>query len=266
MPELRASERARLPNSAFAYIDSTGRRWLPIHDPAHVRNALARFGRVDFEDEAARDQARLRLLKAARRYGVSPIGFVAGQLEPQRKLPTGIVTFLMCDLEGSTQLLATLGEDYSRLRSDVRRIVRTKVRQVGGREVDTRADELFAAFASTGPALQAAVHSQLALSAGAWPAEARPLMRMGIHVGRPTLTNAGYVGLAVHAVARVCAVGHGGQILITRSAARVAGDLPAGYGLRDLGAYRLRGLDEPLELLQVTAPGLVLEFPPPRSV
>ncbi len=65
MPDLRQSERAKLPDSAFAYVDSAGKRRLPIHDEAHVRNALARFNRVDFDDDAARDRARTKLLKAA---------------------------------------------------------------------------------------------------------------------------------------------------------------------------------------------------------
>src|ERR687890_2775411 len=105
MARLRASERAQLPDRAFAYIDSTGRRRLPIHDAAHVRNALARFNQVAFEDDAARDRARVRLLNAAKKHGIMPIGFVSSQLQPERKLPTGQVTFLLADIEGSTELL-----------------------------------------------------------------------------------------------------------------------------------------------------------------
>ena len=108
MPPLRAKERAQLPDSAFAYIDSRGARRLPIHDAAHVRNALARFGQVAFEDEGARDRARSRLLRAAQRHGIMPIGFISAQLQPNRKLPTGHVTFLLTDIEGSTELLARL--------------------------------------------------------------------------------------------------------------------------------------------------------------
>src|ERR671925_635595 len=115
MPPLRARERAQLPDSAFAYIDSRGRRRLPIHDASHVRNALARFSQVAFEDEAARDRARSRLLRAAQKHGIMPIGFLNAQLQPQRKLPTGHVTFLLSDIEGSTGLLARLGEDYASL-------------------------------------------------------------------------------------------------------------------------------------------------------
>src|SRR6266700_2274160 len=103
MPPLGAKERAKLPDSAFAYIDSHGKRRLPIHDAAHVRNALARFSQVAFEDEGARDKARTRLLRAAKKHEIVPIGFVSAQLLPQRKLPKGQVTFLLTDIEGSTR-------------------------------------------------------------------------------------------------------------------------------------------------------------------
>jgi class 3 adenylate cyclase len=265
MSALRSSDRNRLPDRAFAYIDSTGQRRLPIHDAAHVRNALARFGRVDFEDDEARDQARLRLLRAARRLGVAPIGFVTVQLEPQRRLPRGNVTFLLCDIEGSTELLARLGDGYARLRSDIRRTLRNEVRRAGGHEVDTRADEYFAVFAQASAALRGAVEAQRSIGRHPWPADGQPRLRMGIHSGRPSLTSAGYVGLAVHAVARVCAVGHGGQIVLTRATLKsIGGALPEGIDVLTLGEYRLRGLDEPLELLQAIAADLAREFPPPR--
>src|SRR5688572_17394395 len=82
--KLDPSKRAHLPNSAFAYIDSRGKRRLPIHDESHVRNALSRFNQVRFEDDAAREQARKRLLTAAKRYGIVPIGFITGQIESER--------------------------------------------------------------------------------------------------------------------------------------------------------------------------------------
>src|SRR2546428_1742265 len=85
MPELGPKARAQLPDSAFAYIDSTGSRRLPINDEAHVRNALARFNQVRFEDETARDRARTRLLKAAKKYGIVPLGFMTGQLRSQSR-------------------------------------------------------------------------------------------------------------------------------------------------------------------------------------
>src|SRR5437868_12139876 len=140
MSPLDAKQRASLPDSAFAYIDSSGRRRLPINDAVHVRNALARFNQVAFENEAARDKARTRLLRAASKFGVVPIGFVSAQLQPQRKLPRGTVTFLLTDIEGSTDLLAKRDDRYPALIAAARRGMRDAVRRAGGREVGARAD------------------------------------------------------------------------------------------------------------------------------
>jgi class 3 adenylate cyclase len=265
MPELGKRERARLPDRAFAYIDSSGKRALPIHDVAHIRAALSRFGQVDFEDDAARDQARLRLLHAARRAGVVPIGFLASQLEPQRRFPRGTVTFLMCDIEGSTQLVTLLGDDYAKVRAELRRILRGSIRRAGGREVDARADEYFAVFRAAGTALTGALEAQQAIERYAWREGIAPRLRMGLHSGRPTLTDSGYIGLSVHTVARVCAVGHGGQILLTQATVRAVGrDLPAGLEMISLGPYRLAGLPEAVELVQATPAGGLRDFPPLR--
>ncbi len=149
MTWLTASERAK-----FACVDSKGRRRLPIHDEAHARNALSRFERVSFEDDAAREPARKRLLTAAKKYGMASVGFMASQLRLERghnvsdlsSLPTGSVTFLMTDIEGSTALLQRLGERYSTLLTDVRRVIRHSAQNSGGYEVDARADEYFAIF------------------------------------------------------------------------------------------------------------------------
>src|ERR687892_953768 len=84
MAKLDSSKRARLPNSAFAYVDSRGTRRLPIHDEPHVRNALSRFNQVKFEDDATRERARKRLLTAAKKFGIVPIGFITGQIEEER--------------------------------------------------------------------------------------------------------------------------------------------------------------------------------------
>src|SRR5688500_17475803 len=164
MADLKQRERARLPDTAFAYVDSGGRRLLPIHDEAHVRNALARFNRVSFEDDASRDRARGRLLRAARRHGIVPLGFVTGQLEPHRRLPTGAVTLLLCGIEGSTTFLTQLGDRYARLRSDVGRLLRREVKSAGGHEVDARAYEFFAVFAEASCAVQAVVGAQRAIA------------------------------------------------------------------------------------------------------
>jgi class 3 adenylate cyclase len=266
VPRLSAKERAQLPDRAFAYIDSRGRRRLPIHDAAHVRNALARFNQVAFEDEAARDRARNRLLSAAKKHGIMPIGFISSQLEPQRKLPKGHVTFLLTDLEGSTELLRRLDDRYAGLLADVRRLVRAAVRSAGGREVSARGDDLFVVFEHAPAAVEAALGIQRAMRAAAWPEGLDVRLRIGLHRGRPALTDTGYVGLSVHAAARICFAGHGGQILVS-SPVRVAviDSLPDGVSLRSLGAWRFRGLPEPVDLFQVEAADLLSDFPPLRS-
>jgi class 3 adenylate cyclase len=260
MARLTSSERAKLPDSAFAYVDAEGHRRLPIHDEAHVRNALARFERVTFEDDAAREHARERLLKAAKRFGLVPVGFITGQLRSERAarsahltgLPTGAVTFLMSDIEGSTPLLRRLGDAYPAVLSEVRRIHRRAVRGGGGHEVDARADEYFACFESPARALAAAVVLHRRLAERRWPEGARVRVRIGIHGGRPTLTEEGYVGLSVNTVARIAAQARGGQILVSaRTRDAVGKSLPDGVRFRALGGYRLRGLPGTFELSEV---------------
>jgi class 3 adenylate cyclase len=384
MSQLSSKKRARLPKSAFAYVDSRGRRRLPIHDEPHVRNALARFNQVAFEDDAARERARQRLLGAAKKYGIVPIGFMTGQLRSQmseaaagrlvielgqvgtpgefeqrlrtvlrdptlvvlhwsesagvyldgagrpavlpadggpravtllerqgrpmtalvhdravlehrdlvktvaaavrlavenerlrgqvearasevRTLPTGHVTFLLTDIEGSTGLLQRLSDRYAALLADVRAIIRSFVHRAGGREVDARADEFFAVFGRAPAALEAALAITRAVRGRAWPDAVDVRLRAGIHSGRPTLTDTGYVGLAVHTVARICSVAHGGQILLSAAARDAVGrSRPTGTRFRSLGSHRLRGLREPQALFQVEAGDLPTRFPPPR--
>jgi class 3 adenylate cyclase len=266
MPPLRAKERAQLPDSAFAYIDSRGRRRLPIHDASHVRNALARFSQVAFEDDDARDRARLRLLRAATKYGIQPIGFISAQLEPHRKLPRGQVTFLLADIEGSTELLRRLGDQYAPLLTVVRRRVRDAVRRAGGREASARGDDVFAVFEQSPAALEAALSIHQAMDAGPWPDGTAVRLRIGLHRGRPSLTDTGYVGLSVHTAARICFAAHGGQIVMSTAVRAALGDsLPDGVNLKGLGKWHFRGLSEPVELFQVAAPDLLTDFPPLRA-
>lgn len=279
MPPLSASARARLPDSAFAYIDSQGRRRLPVHDVSHVRNALARFDRTSFEDDAARERARQRLLRAAKRYGIIPIGFFDGQLRKERqqtesktraidlaKLPRGTVTFLLSDIEGSTRLLRQLGDAYGGLLRDVRTLIRSSVRTAGGHEVDCRADEFFAAFGVPASALDAALAIQRALLRREWPERVEVRLRIGIHTGRATLGETGYVGIAVPTAARICSAGHGGQIILSTAVRdALAERRPAGVTFRTLGRYALAGLAEPEALFQVHGPDLRAKFPPLRT-
>ncbi len=279
MTYLDAKTRAKLPNSAFAYVDSRGRRRLPINDRPHVRNALARFNQTTFEDEAARDRARTRLLNAAKKYGIVPVGFMTGQLRnvrirgeaearvsEVRMLPTGFVTFLLADIEDSTGLVRHLGDRYPGLLADVRSLLRRAIRKSDGREVDVRADELFAVFKQAAAALDAALIIQRRVLLKVWPDDLHVRVRIGLHTGRPTLTDAGYVGIAVHTAARVCSAAHGGQIVLSRAARdAIAGPMPADIGFRNLGMHHLRGLPGLEALFQAEAPDLESEFPPPRT-
>ena len=260
MGELRAKERAKLPDSAFAYVDPTGRRRLPIHDEAHVRNALARFNRVMFDDETARDRARGRLLRAAKRHGIVPVGFIEGQLRP--KLPTGQLTLMFADVEGSSRLIAELDNRYGPLLNAVRRIERRAVLDAGGFEVDARADELFAVYKDASAAVKSAVAIQRAMGAEAWPDGRDVRVRIGLHTGRPTPISGGYQGISVNAAARLCSCGHGGQILLSRGVNAALAD--EAYELRHLGSYRLRGIPDEHDIYQLVASDLLDGFPPLR--
>ena len=268
MATLRTSERDRLPDRAFAYVDSKGHRRLPINDAAHVRNALARFNQVTFEDEDARDRARTRLLNAARRHGIVPVGFMSGQLRIGRRapLPTGNLTLLLADIEGSTALVRALEDGYPALLGDVRRALRAAAGRLGGHEVDVHGDEFFAVFRHTSDALLAALAIQRGLRDAEWPAGVAVRMRVGIHAGRPTLTDNNYVGIAVHVAARIMAAGHGGQIVLSDAAVRALGDPPpAEFTLRELGVHHLRGLAAEM-LYQAVAADLESDFPPLRTM
>jgi class 3 adenylate cyclase len=268
MPKLSRSARAKLPDRAFAYIAGDGTRRLPIHDEAHVRNALARFERVEFEDDAARDRARRRLLNAARRFKIVPVGFVAGQLRADRSVPNfdgfpaGVVTFLMTDIEGSTELVQRLGDGYPRLLRDVRNAIGSSVRRRGGRKVDVHGDEQLSVFEVAAAAVAAAIDIQRALAGRTWPGGVECRVRAGINTGRPTLTDTGYVGLALNTVARIGFVGHGGQILVSRSTRdAVNGPSAEGIRFRSVGTHKLAGLPRPVALFQVHAEGLETRFP-----
>jgi len=268
MAKLDAKERAELPNSAFAYVDSQGRRSLPINDEPHVRNALSRFNQVKFEDEAAKERAFRKLLTAASKYGIAPIGFVARQLreaaaeEGPADLPSGPVTLLLSDIEGSTGLVHRLGDRYPKVLTELQESVREAVDRHGGYEVDARADEFFAAFAHARDALAAALAIQRSLRDHEWPKGETIRVRIGLHSGSPARTETGYVGLPVNTAARVCNAGHGGQILVSNATRDELNT--SEVDLVSLGTFDLRGLPRPVELLQVRVHDLGQEFPPPR--
>ncbi|NND74654.1 MAG: adenylate/guanylate cyclase domain-containing protein [Ilumatobacter sp.] len=272
MARLSAAERAKLPDRAFAYVDSDGKRRLPIYDESHVRNALARFGQVEFESERARDEARTRLLRAAKKFRIVPVGFINSQLRTERgaapavvDMPSGFVTMLMTDIEGSTPLLDRAGDRYAELLSTVREIHRAAVHRQCGHVVEARADEFFAAFESPPAAVESALAIHRDLAGYRWDGAEAVRVRMGVHSGYPTRSEANYIGMAVHTTARISDAAHGGQIVVsgdTRTA--LTGMTPDGVRFKKLGEYRLRGIPDEHHLYQLTAPGLSARFPPLR--
>jgi DNA-binding NarL/FixJ family response regulator/class 3 adenylate cyclase len=178
-------------------------------------------------------------------------------------LPVGIVALLFTDVEDSTRLVQELGDEYSAVMADHRRLVREAVADNGGHEIDCRGDEFFVAFASTRDAAHAAIEAQQALAAHDWPTASPVRVRIGLHTGEPTPAEGGYVGLDVHRAARICSSGHGGQILVSHATHELlAADE---YDFRDLGEHELKGLPRPERIYQLVAPGLEEAFPPLRA-
>ena len=181
---------------------------------------------------------------------------------PTPALPTGTVTFLFSDIEGSTHLAERLGEHWGALLEEHREIVRRAIANGDGVEVGTEGDSFFAAFATAGGALSAAVESQRQLAAHAWPEDSPIRIRIGLHTGEASLAGSDYIGLDVHRAARIAAAGHGGQVLLsdtTRSL--VDSSLPEGVTTRDLGQRRLKDLSRPERIHQLVIEGLPNEFP-----
>jgi class 3 adenylate cyclase/DNA-binding CsgD family transcriptional regulator/tetratricopeptide (TPR) repeat protein len=182
----------------------------------------------------------------------------------KRDLPSGTVTFLFSDMEGSTRLLKQLGRDsYGELLAAHNALLRDAFTSNGGIEIDRQGDAFFFVFRSAGTAVVAAATAQRAMLAHEWP-EAEPVrVRIGLHTGEASVNGEGYVGFAVHQAARIGDLGHGGQILVSRTtAALVEHDLAADIRLRSLGEARVPGLDKPEPIFQLVCDGLPDRFPP----
>jgi peptide/nickel transport system substrate-binding protein len=182
------------------------------------------------------------------------------------ELPSGTVTFLFTDVEGSTRLLKQLRDRYGELLADHRRILRAAFVAHGGQEIDTQGDSFFVAFRRASDAALAAGDAQRQLAAHTWPEGVELRVRMGLHTGEPTVGDEGYHGLGVHRAARIMAAGHGGQILLSQATSSVLEDdeLP-GIQIRDLGHHELKDIDRPEHIYQLDVDGLASEFPPLRT-
>ena len=179
--------------------------------------------------------------------------------------PTGTVTFLFTDIQGSTRLLQQLGDHYRTLITDHDRLLREAF--CDGYVVGTEGDAFFVVFPSANDAVRATVMAQRALAHHAWPVDAIVKVRMGLHTGEAPLVGGEYAGLDVNRAARIAAAAHGGEILISEATrALVDSALEAGLGFRDLGEHRLKDLDRPERLHRVLVEGLASDFGPPRSL
>ena len=173
--------------------------------------------------------------------------------------PSGTVTLLFSDIEGSTRLLRRAGTAYPELLERHRTLLREAFERHGGRVLGAEGDEFFVAFESAADAAAAAADGQRALAGHDWPDGNEIRVRIGLHTGEPRAVDGNYVGLDVHHAARVMAAGHGGQVVVSAATRSLLG---TGVGLRDLGRHQLKDLAGPEQLFQLEIDGLPEDFPP----
>jgi class 3 adenylate cyclase/DNA-binding NarL/FixJ family response regulator len=182
-------------------------------------------------------------------------------------LPGGTVTFLFTDIEGSTRLLKQLGERYAEVLLGHQRILREAFEAATGQEVDTQGDAFFVVFPRAKDAVAGALTAQRGLRRESWPDGVEVRVRMAMHTGEPSVAADRYIGLGVHRAARICAAGHGGQVLLSQSSYAVLVDeLLPDIDFRDLGDHRLKDLDRPERIYQLVVPDLTAEFPPLKTL
>jgi class 3 adenylate cyclase len=183
------------------------------------------------------------------------------------EVPSGTVTLLFTDIEGSTRLLKQLRKEYGELLDEHHRVMRLALEQFSGREMDMQGEAFFAVFSRAKDAVASAIAAQRDHATHDWPDQVKVRVRMGLHTAEPEVLGDRYFGLGVHRAARLCAVGHGGQVLLSRSTAGLVDeDEVAGVALRDLGEHLLKDLDRPERIYQLLAEGLAKDFPPIRTV
>ena len=186
---------------------------------------------------------------------------------PSGTLPGGTITFVFTDIEGSTRLVQQMSDRFPALLADHHRLLREAFGAEGGIEVMTEGDSFFVVFTSAPAAVRAAIAAQRSLAEHAWPEEVDVRVRMGLHTGEGLMVGDNYGGIDVHRAARISAAGHGGQILISSTTrALIESSLPGGTSLVDLGEHRLKDIEMPERLIQISIEGLAQRFPAPRTI
>jgi serine/threonine protein kinase/class 3 adenylate cyclase len=182
-------------------------------------------------------------------------------------LPTGTVTFLFTDIEGSTKLLEHLRGEYAALLAEHHEIMRAAFAKWNGHEIGTQGDSFFVTFSRAADAVACAMDTQRALAAQQWTQGVTVRVRMGLHTGEPIVARANYVGMDVHLAARIAAIGHGGQVLLSQTTrGLIYQDLPIDASLRDLGEHKLKDIRYAQPIFQLNIQGLPSEFPPLKTL
>ncbi|HSJ86719.1 MAG TPA: BTAD domain-containing putative transcriptional regulator, partial [Anaerolineales bacterium] len=259
----------------WAAVQEQCERWLAlgfVSESAYRALMLSYNARGDMAKVSAIYQRCVEDLRD--HFGVEPSaethalfnGLLKGAKVPRRILPaqpSGTVTFLFTDIQGSTRLLDKLGDQYAISLEEHHRILRAAIQNWKGTEMDTQGDAFFVTFARALDAVQCVAEAQRKLAEYSWPLEEPIRVRMGLHTGEPLIASTGYVGMDVHRAARIGDAGHGGQVLLSQTTRDlVMQDLPPGITIKDLGEHRLKDMKYPTPIYQLVIEGLQADFPP----
>ena len=259
-------------------VQEQAERWLMLGstpEPAFRALMLASGARGDMAKVSSMYQRCVAELKD--QFGIEPSaetralyeGLLKGAKVSSRQHvahPSSTITFLFTDIEGSTNLLDDLGDQYAAVLETHHDIMRNAVKKWNGKEADTQGDSFFVTFTRALDAVQCAAEMQRALQSYQWADNKAPRVRMGLHTGEPLVASTGYVGMDVHRAARIGDAAHGGQVLLSQTTRElIMHDLPKGLMIRDLGEHRLKDLKFPTPIYQLVMEGLPFDFPPVRT-